>query len=300
MKLGYIGLGKMGLNMVERLLEQGYEVVANNRSAPAVAEAVSKGAIGALTIADTVEKLETPRLIWLMVPHQAVDGVLAELVPLLASGDTVIDGGNSFFEDSVRRHVELEAKQINFLDAGTSGGPNGARHGACIMIGGKKEVFDQYESLFKNLAVPNGYKYLGSGGAGHFIKMVHNGIEYGMMQAIAEGFAVIKQSAFGVDLVSAADIYQHQSVIESRLVGWLKSGLEKYGENLTDISGKINHSGEGLWTVETAKKLNVPVPIIEASLQFRVDSQTNPSFTGQAVSVMRNQFGGHEVTKEVQ
>lgn len=298
MKLGYIGLGKMGMAMVERLLEKNYEIVANNRSSQAVEEVKAKGAIPAFTVEEVVSNLESPRLIWLMVPHQAVDGVLEQLVPLLSEGDTVIDGGNSFFEESVRRHKELADKGIKFLDAGVSGGPGGARNGACVMVGGDKEIFAKFEQLFKDISLPDGYKYMGKGGAGHFVKMVHNGIEYGMMQAIAEGFAVMKASEFNLNLEDVTDIYQHGSVIESRLVGWMQDGFKKYGQDLSEISGKVSHSGEGLWTVETAKKLNIPVPIIEGSLQFRVDSQGKPSFTGQLVSTMRNMFGGHSVKKE--
>lgn len=298
MKIGYIGLGKMGLGMVELLLEKGYEVVAYNRSPEPTKEAEGHGATGAYGLKELVAHLETPRTLWLMVPHQAVDAVLAELTPLLAGGDTVIDGGNSFFEESIRRHGELSAIGINFLDAGISGGPSGARNGACIMVGGQKEVAEKYTVLFTDLALPGGYAYVGDGGAGHFVKMVHNGIEYGMMQAIGEGFELMKKSPFHVPLEAVANLYQHGSVIESRLVGWLLSGYKTYGVDLDAISGSIANSGEGAWTVETAKKYNIPVPVIEDSLQFRIDSQEKPSYTGQVVSVMRNQFGGHEVKKK--
>lgn len=298
MKIGYIGLGKMGLQMVERLLEKKHEVVAYNRSPESVKEAEGFGAIPAYELKELVAHLEAPRTLWLMVPHQAVDTVLAELVPLLTSGDTIIDGGNSFFEESIRRHGEMESHSINYLDVGTSGGPGGARNGACIMVGGKKEIAEKYAPLFSDLAVENGYAYVGDGGAGHFVKMVHNGIEYGMMQAIGEGFALMKKSPFHVPLEAVANLYQHGSVIESRLVGWLLSGYKTYGENLDEISGEIANSGEGTWTVATAKKYDIPTPVIDDALQFRIDSQGNPSYTGQVVSVMRNQFGGHEVKKK--
>ena len=252
----------------------------------------------AYTLLEMTSKLTLPRLIWLMVPHTAVDTVLAELTPLLQAGDVVIDGGNSFYKESMRRGAELAKKGIHFMDAGTSGGPRGAREGACTMVGGDKDVFDAHEELFKDISVPDGFAYMGKVGAGHFVKMVHNGIEYGMMQAIGEGFEVLKSSAFDLDLVRVADLYNHQSVIESRLIGWAKSAFESHGTDLKTISGKVSHSGEGLWTVETAKELGVPIPIIEGSLKFREDSQKNPSYTGQVVSALRNQFGGHQVSED--
>ncbi len=295
MKLGYIGLGKMGSNMVERLLEKGHEVMAFDRNADAVKAARNKGAQTADTLIPLVAALTLPRLVWIMVPHQAVDAVLKELTPLLAKGDAVVDGGNSPYKESIRRAGELEARGIDFLDAGVSGGPAGARNGACIMVGGKKEVFQKFDTLFRDLSVPDGYGHMGRTGAGHFVKMVHNGIEYGMMQALAEGFAVMKASDFGLDLTKIADVYNHQSVIESRLVGWLRSAFVQYGEELKDISGSAAQSGEGMWTVEAGKELGVPTPIIQAALDFRLQSQANPSYTGKLVSAMRNQFGGHEV-----
>lgn len=295
MKLGYMGLGKMGFNMVERILEKGHHVVAFNRS-PEPLERISRiGAEPAESLASMVQSLETPRLIWLMLSHQAVDAVLSELTNHLEKGDTVIDGGNSPYRESMRRAIELEAKGINFLDAGVSGGPGGARNGACIMVGGKKEVFEKHEQLFRDLTVENGYGYMGRAGAGHFVKMVHNGIEYGMMQALAEGFAVMKASPFDLNLAAVAELFNQKSVIESRLVGWLQKAYETAGEELKEISGSVAHSGEGKWTVEAARELGIPVPLIEGALDFRVASQEAPSYTGKVVSALRNQFGGHEV-----
>src|SRR3989339_737688 len=295
--IGYIGLGKMGKGMEANLLEKGWKVVAFTRPPAATDEVAREGATPAYTLAEVVSKLASPRLVWLMVPHQAVDEVLEELIPLLSGGDTVIDGGNSFYKNAMRHADELSKKGIHFLDAGTSGGPGGAREGACTMVGGEKEVFDHYEELFKDISVKDGYAYFGKAGAGHFVKMVHNGIEYGMMQAIGEGFEVMKKSPFDLDLERVANLYNHQSVIESRLVGWAESAFKEYGQDLEVISGKVSHSGEGLWTVETAKEFGVPVPIIEGSLKFREESQESPSYTGQVVSALRNQFGGHEVKK---
>jgi 6-phosphogluconate dehydrogenase len=213
-------------------------------------------------------------------------------------GDIVIDGGNSPYKESIRRATELETRGIDFLDAGVSGGPAGARNGACIMVGGKKEVFEKFEAVFRDLSVPDGYGYLGRTGTGHFVKMVHNGIEYGMMQSLAEGFTIMKASDFGLDLTKIADVYNHKSVIESRLVGWLQYAFEQYGEDLKDISGSAAQSGEGMWTVEAGKELSIPTPIIQAALDFRIQSQAHPSYTGKLISAMRNQFGGHEVKEK--
>lgn len=297
MKLGYIGLGKMGFNMTARLLEKGYSVVAFDveDDARQRAEKLNGDILVVSNIQSLVSSLDKPRLIWIMVPHRFVDDVLTELAPLLARGDVLIDGGNSFYEDSMRRAKELNRKGINFLDVGVSGGPNGAKNGACLMIGGRADLFKKYEGLFRDLAAPDGYAYLGESGAGHFVKMIHNGIEYGMMQAIAEGFTVMKKSNFKLDLAKVADVYNHQSVIESRLIGWLKSAFDQYGEDLAEISGAVSHSGEGEWTVTTAHKLNVRVPIIEGALKFRIESHTKPSYTGKIVSALRHQFGGHYV-----
>jgi 6-phosphogluconate dehydrogenase len=198
----------------------------------------------------------------------------------------------------MRRARELEEKGIHFLDVGVSGGPRVARNGACIMVGGRKEIFKRFKSLFRDLSVRGGYGYMGKPGAGHFVKMVHNGIEYGMMQALAEGFAVMKDSPFDLDLNKVAEIYNHRSVIESRLVDWLKKAFEQYGEDLNEISGSVSHSGEGVWTVEAAKEFGIPIPIIEGALNFRIESQNNPTYTGKILSALRNQFGGHEVFKK--
>ncbi len=298
MKLGYIGLGKMGFNMAERLLEKGHQVVAFNRSPEPVQKIAERGAEAAESVRSVAAALAPPRLVWIMVPHQAVDAVLNELVPYLGKGDTVIDGGNSPYKESMRRANELETRGIDFLDAGVSGGPSGARNGACIMVGGRKEVFERYENLFRDLSTEKGYRHMGKSGAGHFVKMVHNGIEYGMMQALAEGFAIMKASGFDLDFAKTADLYNHKSVIESRLVGWLKNAYERHGSELSGISGSAAQSGEAMWTVEAAKELGVPAPVIEGALEFRLQSRINPSYTGKIISALRNQFGGHEVEEK--
>ncbi|MEK7452645.1 MAG: phosphogluconate dehydrogenase (NAD(+)-dependent, decarboxylating) [Patescibacteria group bacterium] len=295
MKIGYIGLGKMGEGMVLRLLEKGWDVVAYNRSKDPIKEVEKNGAVGAYSLRELVDKLETPRVIWLMVSHQAVDAVLEELVPLLSDGDVLIDGGNSNYKETLKRSKELKEKNIHFLDAGTSGGPRGARNGACVMVGGERDLFDRYEKLFTDISADKAYGYMGRSGSGHFVKMVHNGIEYGMMQALGEGFEVLKKSEFNLNLTEVVKIYNNKSVIESRLTNWLQSAFQKHSEDLNGISGKVSHSGEGLWTVEAANELGVPLPIIEGSLKFREESQNNPSYTGQVLSALRNEFGGHDV-----
>lgn len=298
-EIGYIGLGKMGRNMVERLVDRKWNVVATDPDETARAATKEYGANVESSAAAVVSSLSAPRLVWLMVPHQVVDDVLDEISDVLEEGDIVIDGGNSKYTESVRRAKELSSKGIRFADIGVSGGPRGARYGACLMIGGERELYRELVGLLGDLSAPGGYGYMGSSGAGHFVKMVHNGIEYGMMQAIGEGFEMLKNTdEFELDVERISNVYNHASVIESRLVGWLKDAYEEYGEGLTDISGEVSHSGEGQWTVEAAKKLGIPLPVIEGALQFRIDSQGNPSYTGQVVSALRNQFGGHKVDKE--
>jgi 6-phosphogluconate dehydrogenase len=302
MEIGYFGLGKMGFNMVLRLLEKNHKVVACNRDPRPVKEAAKAGAVTAFSCEELVKHLTPPRLVWIMVPAgKPVDDVIfgsGNLVKYLEKGDTIIDGGNSFYKDSVHRSKQLAKREINFLDAGVSGGPGGARNGAAIMVGGEEKNYKKFESLFKDLSVKDGYGYMGSAGAGHFVKMVHNGIEYGMMQAIGEGYEVMKRAPFKLDLKKVTAVYNRGTVIESRLIDWLKSAYEQNGEDLSEISGSINQSGEGLWTSQTARELGVPSPIIDGSVRFRQDSQKKPSYTGKVVSALRNQFGGHEVKKK--
>lgn len=299
MKLGYIGLGKMGKNMVKRLLEHDHEVVVWNRSKDDVEEVVKDGADAAAKITDLVTKLEAPRTVWLMLTAGTVtDNMVVAVADLLSPGDTIIDGANSFFKNSQKNAQYAQNKGVNFIDVGVSGGPGGARNGACLMIGGEAKNFKQHEVLFKAIAAPDSYQFFEGYGAGHFVKMVHNGIEYGMMQAIGEGFAVLKATGYNIDLLQAARIYNKGSVIESRLVGWLQAGFEKEGIELEKISGSVAHSGEGLWTVQTAEEMGLEVPIIKGSLQYRIDSQQKPSYIGKIVSLLRNQFGGHDVSKK--
>jgi 6-phosphogluconate dehydrogenase len=299
MQLGYIGLGKMGKNMVLRLLEKKHAVVAWNRSPEPRREVARAGAQTVETIAELINALALPRTIWLMLPAgDATHEMIEHLLPLLSADDTIIDGSNNFYKNTIAHNTQLQAKKIHFFDAGISGGPAGARHGACVMVGGDESQLPRVDGLFADIAAPGAYQFFPGSGAGHFTKMVHNGIEYGMMQAIGEGFEVLRAAPFSLDLHKVAQLYNKGSVIESRLIGWLVSGYLKHSTDLTDIAGSIKHSGEGQWTVETAKELNIPVPVIEASLQFRIDSTKSPSYTGQVVSVLRNEFGGHDVKTE--
>ncbi len=233
-----------------------------------------------------------------MVSWQAVDTILEQLIPHLNEKDLIIDGGNSPYFETVRRAKMLAEKNIPFMDIGTSGGPGGARNGACLMIGGDREVFEKHKSLFADLSKTDAFGYFGKHGAGHFVKMVHNGIEYGMMQSIGEGFELMKKSNFELDLSEITRVYNNGSVIESRLVGWLADAYKKYGEELDGVSGEVSHSGEGEWTVKAAQEMNVPVQVIKDSLDFRKNSTGNPSYTGKVVSALRNMFGGHDVVEK--
>jgi 6-phosphogluconate dehydrogenase len=300
--VGYVGLGKMGGGMVARLIEQGWTVHAYDPEESARTKAANNGAQVYDSIAALIAALPTPRVLWFMIPagkifDETVFGTkrIPGVLSLLKKGDTIIDGGNSFFEDSVRRGALLKKKGVHFIDAGTSGGPAGARNGACIMVGGDEKSVKAVEQIFIDAAAPSSYLHAGKTGAGHFVKMVHNGIEYGMMQAIGEGFELIKKSPFKVKLTPLANLYNHGSVIESRLIGWLRKAYQEHGEDLKAISGTVGHTGEGMWTVHTAKKWKVPAPIIAGSMKFRKDSVKKPSYTGQVVSALRGQFGGHAV-----
>lgn len=299
MKLGYIGLGKMGKNMVLRLLEQGFDVVAWNRSPEPVKEVEAAGALPANSVEELIREIDSPKIIWIMLPQgPLVDEFIEKLLPYLKAGDLIIDGGNSYYKDSVRRGGELANKGIHFMDIGTSGGPGGARKGACLMVGGLREDFDRIEDLLKAISAPESYGYFGSVGSGHFAKMVHNGIEYGMMEAIGEGAAILKKSDFDIDLKEVFRVYNKGSVIESRLVGWTHEALEE-DEELSEISTKIDATGEGEWTVNTAKEMGLDARVIEDSFKVRQESiPDSDDFRAKTVSAMRGKFGGHPVKKK--
>ena len=299
MRIGYIGLGKMGIGMCLLMKEKGHDVIAWNRSDEGKIAGRNAGLNVENSLEEMVAKLpQKNKIIWIMVSHEGLDAVIKNLLPLLSKGDTIIDGGNCKYTETIKRAKMLEKKGINFLDAGVSGGPDGSRNGACVMIGGKKKDYEKLLPIWKSISRENGYTYFGDHGAGHFVKMVHNGIEYGMMQAIGEGFEILRKSQYNLDLNKVTALYDTGSVIESRLIGWLQKAYKESGKDLKGISGSIKHSGEGLWTVETAKKMKVPTPIIEGSLDFRIQSQTKPSYTGKVVSALRNQFGHHEVKEK--
>jgi len=300
MAIGYIGLGKMGKSMVFHLLEKDIPVVAWNRSPEPRYEVSEAGAIGVESIEELVTTLETPRIVWLMLPPGSpTEEMIKTLSPLLDEGDLIIDGGNSFYKDSIRHAKELHGNGIHFMDIGVSGGPDGARNGACLMIGGDPQDYPHIEQLIQAISVPDGYVYCGEVGAGHFAKMVHNGIEYGMMEAIAEGASVLKHSPFNFDLTSVFCAFNKGSVIQSSLIGW---GEEAFRENpnLDAVASHIDHTGEGEWTVKTAKELNVPVPVIKSSYDVRVKSSKDEwdspaGFRNKVVSALRGKFGGHDV-----
>jgi 6-phosphogluconate dehydrogenase len=297
MQIGFVGLGKMGKGIVLHLLEKGVKVVVWNRSQDDVDEVVKFGAIPAKTHKELVEKLKSPRIIWIMVPQGApVDEMINKLLPHVNKKDLIIDGGNSFYKDTLRRGKKLKGK-VHFMDIGTSGGPGGARHGACLMIGGNKKDYKRIEKVLKIIAAPKAFGLFGNLGAGHFAKMVHNGIEYGMMQSVAEGAAVLKKSNFKLDLAEIFRVYNNQSVIDSRLIGWGQEAFEE-DPNLKNISSKIDSTGEGEWTINTAKELKVDVPIIKKSFDVRQKSTAeSEDFRDKVVSALRGKFGGHPVRK---
>lgn len=296
-EIGFVGFGRMGLNMAAHLVEEGYEVIGYNRSEEPRVEAAKAGVTVVPSLQEMVEALPLPRVVWLMVSSNAVDAVLEELTPLLVEEDTVIDGGNSFYKESIRRHHELALKNINYLDCGTSGGMIGARHGASIMVGGKKEVFNEHEHIFKALAAKDGYARVGNEGAGHFVKMIHNGIEYGMMGAIAEGMSVIhdREEEFGINLQEVLKPYEHESIITSKLVSWL---VEAYKEGQIDEIAGVVPKGETEEEMEHITTLG-EVKVLEAALAQRKQTREKESYIGKLVAAMRNQFGGHKtVAKE--
>jgi 6-phosphogluconate dehydrogenase len=298
MKIGLVGLGKMGYNLALNFMEHGHEVVAFDVNPESVKKIASEGAKGADGLKDLIHQLDKPRILWLMVPHgKIIDDIIAEILPYLEKGDIVIEAGNSFYKESVRRYEELKPHGIHFMDVGTSGGMEGARHGACYMIGGDPEAFAHTEAIFRDTAVDKGYHYAGTGGSGHFLKMVHNGIEYGMMAAIGEGFEVLEKSGFDYDYEKVAQVWANGSVIRGWLMDLTERAFSKDAK-LDEIRGVMHSSGEGKWTVETALDLQCATPVIAMSLLMRYRSQDDDTFTGKVVAALRNEFGGHAVEKK--
>ncbi|MGI6286194.1 decarboxylating 6-phosphogluconate dehydrogenase [Neomoorella humiferrea] len=298
MRVGLIGLGKMGLNLALNMLDHGHEVIGYARTKATVDYAAAQGIKGAYSLGEMVDLLKTPRLVWLMIPAgPAVDEVIEHLLPLLSPGDIIVDGGNSHYKDTLRRYEYLKARGIRFADSGTSGGMEGARYGACCMVGAEDEVFAYLEHLFKDITVPGGYLHTGPPGSGHYVKMVHNGIEYGMMQAIGEGMEVLAKGPFKLDLRAVAGVWRHGSVIRGWLMDLMEKALSK-DVTLESIKDIAYSSGEGLWTVEEALRLKVPAPVITAALQMRYRSEQEESFATKVVAALRHEFGGHEVARK--
>ena len=296
MEIGLYGLGRMGANMVRRLVQSGeHRVVAGNRSPGPVDELVSEGAEGAYSMEELVEKLTTPRVIWVMVPSGDVtEQTLLKFADMMDEGDILIDGGNSYFRDSVRRAEMLRERGLRFLDAGTSGGVWGLQVGYCLMVGGDSGSYEHVEPALKTLAPENGYAYLGEAGAGHFTKMIHNGIEYGMMQAYAEGFEILEKSQYDFDLRAISSLWNQGSVVRSWLLELAESAFERDG-HLDSIRGYAEDSGEGRWTILEAINEDVPAHVISASLFARFSSRQDDSFAMKVIAALRGEFGGHAI-----
>lgn len=297
MKLGFIGLGRMGFNMVVRLLERRHSVVVYNRSREPVIKATEKGAVGAVSIEELVNKLDIPRVIWIMVTSgDPVTDVIERLMSYLSKGDIVIDGGNSNYKDSIKRGKMLSEKGVNLLDVGTSGGIWGLEKGYCMMIGGDRKIFEMVRPIFESLALKDGYAYVGHNGSGHYVKMIHNAIEYGMLQAYAEGFALLEASGFEIDLGSVSHLWNHGSVIRSWLLELAENAFRK-NPKLEGIKAYIDDSGEGRWAVLDSLEKDIPCPVTTHSLLYRLHSREDEPFTARFIAALRNEFGGHKIKK---
>jgi 6-phosphogluconate dehydrogenase len=298
MEIGFVGLGRMGANMVRRILRDEHRVVAYNRTAEKTKEIVTEGADGAFTLAELVSKLRKPRAVWVMVPSgDATESMIDELLKVMEPGDTIVDGGNSNYHDSVRRHARVKAAGLEFVDAGVSGGVWGLEIGYCLMVGGEPEPVKRLEPIFRSLAPRDGYLHAGGPGAGHYVKMIHNGIEYGMMQAYAEGFEIMHASDYGLDLAAVARLWGHGSVVRSWLLELTADALAG-DPDFRKVRGWVEDSGEGRWTVQEAIDRDVPAPVITLSLQARFRSRQDESYGARMLAALRNEFGGHAVKTE--
>ena len=305
MQLGFIGLGRMGANMVRRLVRNGHEVVAYNRTVEKAHELADeeKAAGHAISAADSVEALVAtlakPRVAWIMVPAgDATEAQIQELLEHLEPGDTIVDGGNTNFHDDVRRHAELAGKGVRYVDAGVSGGIWGLQNGFCLMVGGERDAVVPLEPIFRTLAPEDGYLHTGGPGSGHYVKMIHNGIEYGLMQAYAEGFEILHASDYGLDLEKISDLWNHGSVVRSWLLELATLAFKSSGQDLANLKGWVADSGEGRWTVQEAIDRDVPAPVITLSLQTRFRSRQDDSYGAKVLAALRNEFGGHAVKTE--
>lgn len=297
MQIAMVGLGRMGMNMAKRVLNGGHQVVAYNRTPQKTEQMIKKGATGAFSIPEVVEKLSKPRVIWIMLPAgQTVDDHIDQFRDLLSPGDIIVDGGNSYYKDDIRRSDHLANKEILYMDVGVSGGVWGLEKGYCLMVGGPKEIYEYLEPLFKTLAPKDGYLFCGEPGAGHFVKMVHNGIEYGMMQAYGEGFDILEASRYSesLDYAEVSHLWNQGSVVRSWLLELAEDAFKK-DERLSDILGYVEDSGEGRWTVQQAIDSGVSAPVIALSLMRRFRSQDQDPFSDRVVAALRREFGGHAV-----
>jgi 6-phosphogluconate dehydrogenase len=299
MDLVIAGLGRMGANMARRLHGAGHHVVAWNRSEKKIRDIMAEGLDGAFTPAEAVGRLPSPRIVWLMLPAGDVtESAIDEFAALLSAGDTLIDGGNANFRDSKRRHAAMAERGIHFVDAGISGGVWGLQNGYGTMVGGDREAVEPLEPIFTALAPENGYIHCGPAGSGHYTKMVHNGIEYGLMQAYAEGFEILHASEYPLDLEAVAKAWQHGTVIRSWLLELAGNAFAERGQDLAGVKGYVSDSGEGRWTVQEAMDLDVPAPVITHSLITRFRSRQDESYTAQVLAALREQFGGHAIREK--
>jgi 6-phosphogluconate dehydrogenase len=299
MRIGFIGLGRMGANMVRRLLRDGHEIVVYNRTPEKTREIAGEGAIPSMSIEELVDQLHPPRAVWIMVPAgDATEAQISELLEHLEPGDTIIDGGNTNFHDDQRRHPALGEKGIRYVDAGVSGGIWGLQVGYCLMVGGDNEAVEPLVPVFETLAPKGGYLHVGGPGAGHYVKMVHNGIEYGLMQAYAEGFEIMHASDYELDLGAISELWMQGSVVRSWLLELAGRAFRSNGQDLDQLKGWVADSGEGRWTVQEAIDRDVPAPIITLSLQTRFRSRQDDSYGAKVLAALRNEFGGHAVKTE--
>jgi 6-phosphogluconate dehydrogenase len=298
MRIGFIGLGRMGSNMVRRLVGDGHEVVVYNRTAEKTREIAGEGALPSFSIAEMVAMLERPRVAWVMVPAgDATEAQIDELMEHLEAGDTIVDGGNTNFHDDVRRHAKVAGKGLRYVDAGVSGGIWGLQNGYCLMVGGDHEAVEPLEPIFRSLAPAEGYLHVGGPGAGHYVKMIHNGIEYGLMQAYAEGFEIMHASDYGLDLGAIANLWNQGSVVRSWLLELAARALTD-DQDLTHLRGWVADSGEGRWTIQEAIDRDVPAPVITLALLTRFRSRQDDSYGAKVLAALRNEFGGHAVKTE--
>lgn len=299
MQLGMIGLGRMGGNMAQRLIQAGHSVVGYDRNPKNVQQAVATGVLSAPSAAELVKQLQVPRAIWLMIPHgPPTEDTIDLLLGMLAAGDIIVDGGNSRYVDSARVAKKCLGRGVHFIDAGVSGGVWGLEIGYCLMIGGPKSAFERLEPIFAALAPKDGYAYMGASGAGHFVKMVHNAIEYAMLQSLGEGFECLQRSEYGVDLERVAALWQQGSVVRSWLLDLLTKALREEGNALEHIAGYVDDSGMGRWSIAYAVENAIPIPVITQSLYERFASRQPERFSAKVVAALRKQFGGHAVKKE--